>query len=58
MKRTNNKNELKSYRDLVHGMMALARSKTGAWMLIRAKCYELNIEVPTYDKIVEVKGGN
>ena len=39
------------YKDSLHGFEALASSKTSAWMLIRNKCHELGLEVPTIDKI-------
>jgi len=45
----------KLYRDTIHGFKALASSKNGAWMLIRNKCHQLKLEVPTFDKIEEVK---
>lgn len=45
----------KEYRDTIHGFIALGRGKTMAWMLIRNKCHELKLEVPTLDKIVEVE---
>lgn len=44
----------KLYRDTIHGFTALAISKNMAWMLIRVKCHNLNLEVPTIDKIVEL----
>lgn len=43
----------KLYKDTIHGFTAMAGSKNGAWMLIRSKCKELGLEVPTFDKIVE-----
>jgi hypothetical protein len=43
------------YRDTIYGLQASARSRTMAWQLIRNKCYELNQEVPTMEKIVEVR---
>lgn len=43
----------KLYKDTIHGLTALAASKNGAWMLIRADCKKRGIEVPTFDKIIE-----
>lgn len=40
------------YKDSIHGFEAISNSKTGAWMLIRNKCHELGLEVPTLDKII------
>lgn len=42
----------KIYKDSIHGFEAVSNSKTGAWMLIRNKCHELGLEVPTLDKII------
>jgi len=39
------------YIDPIHGITAVANSKTGAWQLIRNKCYEMNLEVPTFEQI-------
>lgn len=41
----------KIYTDTQHGLQAFASSKTMAWMLIRDKCHELKLKVPTLDKI-------
>lgn len=45
----------KYYKDTIHGFTAYCSSRQGAWMLIRNKCHELKLEVPTLDKIVESK---
>lgn len=44
----------KRYKDSVHGFEAEALSITGAWQLIRNKCHELKIDVPTMDKVFEI----
>ncbi len=44
----------KLYKDTIHGLTAVAGSRTTAWMLIRNKCKELGLEVPTIDKIIQV----
>ncbi|MFB9055064.1 hypothetical protein ACFFVB_18430 [Formosa undariae] len=44
----------KTYTDLIHGFKAKCGSPSMAWALIRNKCHELKLEVPTLDKIVEV----
>lgn len=44
---------LRLFKDTIHGLQAISRSKTGAWQLIRNACHEEGIEVPTFDKIVE-----
>jgi len=41
----------KIYTDSLHGFEAKSNSKTSAWMLIRNKCHELGLEVPTIDKV-------
>ena len=41
----------KIYKDSLHGFEAKSNSKTAAWMLIRNKCHELRLEVPTIDKV-------
>lgn len=46
--------ETKMYTDEIYGFIAHAVNRTGAWMLIRNKCHELDFEVPTIDKIVEL----
>lgn len=43
----------KLYKDKLHGFTAHSLSKTGAWMLIRSKCHELGLQVPTQDQIVK-----
>ena len=43
------------YKDTIHGIKALAISKNMAWMLIRGECHRLKLDVPTLDKIKEVK---
>ena len=43
----------KFWKDTIHGFTANCKSKSAAWALIRNKCHELKIEVPTFDKIVE-----
>jgi hypothetical protein len=49
-----NKNTpVKIWKDLLHGFSAQCKSKNTAWMLIRNKCHELNLEVPTFDNIIE-----
>lgn len=40
-----------AYRDTVHGFIAQAKSKTGAWKLIRARCRAEGLEAPTKDKM-------
>lgn len=45
------KPETKMYTDKIHGFIAHSVNRTGAWMLIRIKCHELGLEVPTIDKI-------
>lgn len=45
----------REFKDTIHGFTALGKSKNTAWMLIRNKCHELNLEVPTMDKIVEAE---
>jgi hypothetical protein len=42
----------KLYKDSLHGFTAYASSRNMAWMLIRGKCHELKLEVPTFDKIL------
>ena len=42
----------KYYKDSVYGFIAYASSRSAAWMLIRNKCHELKLEVPTLDKIL------
>ena len=44
----------KTFRDSIHGFTANSKSPQGAWMLIRNKCHELKLEVPTMDKIYEI----
>jgi len=41
----------KLYRYKYMDIYAWASSASMAWMLIRNKCHELNISVPTLDKI-------
>lgn len=41
----------KQFTDTLHGLEAFAKSKIMAWMLIRDKCRELKLKVPTLDKI-------
>lgn len=48
------KTEQKMYIDKVHGNIVHAKNRTMAWMLIRNKCHELELEVPTIDKIVRI----
>mgnify|MGYP005653591147 CR=1 FL=1 len=43
----------KTYKDLIHGFTAIAGSKITAWALIRNKCHELKLEIPTVDKVIE-----
>ena len=45
----------KFWKDTIHGFTAKCKSKSTAWALIRNKCHELKIEVPTFDKIVEAR---
>ena len=47
------KKKQKRYKDVIHWFTALSISKTGAWMLIRSKCHELGLTVPTQDQVVE-----
>ena len=42
----------KIWNDTIHGFKAKCKSKSTAWSLIRNKCHELNLEVPTFDKII------
>lgn len=42
------------YKDLIHGLVAYAPSRTTAWMLIRNAC----IEIPTMDKIIRIDKSN
>lgn len=37
--------------DTMYGYTANAKSKMAAWMLIRNKCHEMKLEVPTVDQI-------
>jgi len=46
------KREHNLYRDTIHGFTAYSISKAGAWMLIRSKCHELGLKVPTQDEII------
>ena len=46
------KKEQKLYIDAIHGFTAYSISKAGAWMLIRSKCHELGLKVPTQDEII------
>jgi hypothetical protein len=39
------------YTDTIYGLKAYATSQSIAWALIRNKCHELKLEVPTMDKI-------
>ncbi|MDM1547391.1 hypothetical protein HX096_05890 [Empedobacter falsenii] len=41
----------KIYKDSLHGFEAVTNNKTIAWMLIRDKCRELKLEIPTLDQI-------
>jgi hypothetical protein len=43
----------KLWKDTIHGFIVKCRSKSMAWALIRNKCHELKLEVPTFDRIVE-----
>ena len=45
---------MKHWKDTLHGFTARCKNKNTAWMLIRAKCHELQLQVPTYDQIIEV----
>lgn len=45
----------KLYRDIIHGFQAKAQNKSIAWFMIRNKCKELNIIIPSIDKIEEIK---
>lgn len=42
---------LKKYKDTLHGFTAFASSSIMAWALIRNKCHEQKLEVPTLDRI-------
>jgi hypothetical protein len=44
----------KYYKDDLHGYTAYASSKQIAWALIRNKCHENRVEIPTLDKIREI----
>lgn len=46
--------DAKLWTDTIHGLKAECRSKTTAWQLIRGYCHENGLEVPTFDKIIEV----
>ena len=48
------KTEPKMYMDKIHGFIAHSINRHGAWILIRNKCHELELEVPTIDKIVRI----
>lgn len=39
--------------DTIHGFIAKCDTRSMAWMLIRNKCHEEGLEVPTLDKIVK-----
>jgi len=39
------------YIDDLHGLTAVAISKNGAWQLIRNKCHEMGLTVPTLDQV-------
>jgi hypothetical protein len=45
----------KLYKDLLHGFHARCSNKVEAWGLIRGKCHDEGLEVPTLDMIVEIK---
>lgn len=43
------------YTDSIHGIQAAAPTRSMAWALIRNECHSKQIEVPTMDKIIEVR---
>lgn len=43
------------WEDEIYGFTAIASSQTMAWQLIRNKCHEENLKVPTQDKINQIK---
>lgn len=43
------------FSDDVYGFTAISSSKTMAWQMIRNKCSENNLKVPTFDKIKKIK---
>ncbi len=45
----------RTFKDTVHGYIARCGSITTAWALIRNKCAEDKKEIPTLDKIIEIK---
>lgn len=45
---------IKIYKDTIHGIKAIAYSRTGAWMLIWNECRSRGVEVPIEDEIVEL----
>ncbi|PTX14481.1 hypothetical protein C8N40_111146 [Pontibacter mucosus] len=40
--------------DTLHGFTAKSRSLAGAWMLIRNKCVEQQLRIPTYNQVKEI----
>lgn len=48
------KKEPKMYMDKIHGFKVYSVSRTSAWGIIRNKCHELGLEVPTIDEIVKL----
>lgn len=45
---------LRLWKDVIHGIVAMSFSKSGAWMLISNECHKKGIAVPTIDKIIEI----
>ncbi len=43
------------YKDELHGFTAAAPSISMAWALIRNKCHQEKIQVPTMDKIIFIR---
>lgn len=46
---------MRTFKDDIHGITASAKSKTGAWMLIRNECHNRGIKVPQMNQITEIK---
>lgn len=43
------------FKDEIHGFTTKCGSEKIAWALIRNKCHDLKLQVPTLDQIVEIK---
>lgn len=44
----------KYYKDTINGILAFAPSRSMAWQLIRNKCHQFRLQVPTIDQVIEV----